>query len=200
MGSGATERADMATAKQIDYLSSLFEQASVPTEQVRAMDFTQVTTQQASQMIEGLKKHVETMKDRGAGPGHGTIRGKVPTGIFTVVLDANTRRTIKFADPGTGKYAGKICVYLLTGPENTTNYDRIGVQTDEGDGVKLWRTSTEVRDAVRVLVGADGATLAASGERYALAAERCCRCGRVLTVPASIHRGLGPECATKGFG
>jgi hypothetical protein len=26
---------------------------------------------------------------------------------------------------------------------------------------------------------------------------RCCRCGRKLTVPASIASGIGPECATK---
>lgn len=27
---------------------------------------------------------------------------------------------------------------------------------------------------------------------------KCCRCGRKLTVPASIASGVGPECATKG--
>lgn len=26
---------------------------------------------------------------------------------------------------------------------------------------------------------------------------RCCRCGRVLTDPVSIARGIGPECLTK---
>lgn len=26
---------------------------------------------------------------------------------------------------------------------------------------------------------------------------RCCRCGRLLTVPESIEFGIGPECATK---
>lgn len=28
-------------------------------------------------------------------------------------------------------------------------------------------------------------------------AGRCYRCGRQLTVPSSVHRGLGPECASK---
>jgi hypothetical protein len=36
-----------------------------------------------------------------------------------------------------------------------------------------------------------------AGEAYALESGRCWRCGRRLTVPASIHRGLGPECAKK---
>lgn len=26
---------------------------------------------------------------------------------------------------------------------------------------------------------------------------RCCRCGRLLTVPESIDRGIGPECISK---
>lgn len=26
---------------------------------------------------------------------------------------------------------------------------------------------------------------------------RCCRCGRTLTVPESIERGIGPECILK---
>ena len=38
---------------------------------------------------------------------------------------------------------------------------------------------------------------AESREAYALLSSRCARCNRTLTVPASIHRGLGPECAQK---
>jgi hypothetical protein len=38
-----------------------------------------------------------------------------------------------------------------------------------------------------------------AGYLYALASSRCWLCGRKLTVPASIHRGLGPVCAEKGF-
>lgn len=26
---------------------------------------------------------------------------------------------------------------------------------------------------------------------------RCCRCGRLLTVPESVESGIGPECATR---
>lgn len=33
---------------------------------------------------------------------------------------------------------------------------------------------------------------------FAMYEGRCSRCGRKLTVPASIHHGLGPECAGKG--
>ncbi|MDE1971441.1 MAG: hypothetical protein KGI50_07750, partial [Patescibacteria group bacterium] len=37
-----------------------------------------------------------------------------------------------------------------------------------------------------------------TGLAYALKETKCCRCGRDLTVPASIHAGLGPGCARKG--
>lgn len=35
-------------------------------------------------------------------------------------------------------------------------------------------------------------------ERFAVYHEgRCCRCGRTLTVPASIESGVGPDCAAR---
>src|SRR5271157_2617898 len=36
-----------------------------------------------------------------------------------------------------------------------------------------------------------------AGMAYAIHEGRCCRCGRELTVPASIHAGMGPDCAEK---
>ena len=39
----------------------------------------------------------------------------------------------------------------------------------------------------------------AAGLAFALREGACYRCGRTLTVPASVHRGLGPECARKGY-
>ena len=37
-------------------------------------------------------------------------------------------------------------------------------------------------------------------EAYAIGSGKCACCGRTLTVPASVHRGLGPDCAKKyGF-
>lgn len=36
-----------------------------------------------------------------------------------------------------------------------------------------------------------------AGLAYAMKENRCCRCGKELTVPASIHKGMGPECARR---
>ena len=44
----------------------------------------------------------------------------------------------------------------------------------------------------------DGDTDAITGAGWHLHHEgRCMRCGAPLTVPASVERGLGPECAGK---
>jgi hypothetical protein len=44
---------------------------------------------------------------------------------------------------------------------------------------------------------APAADLRAMGLAYSLQSSNCWRCGRTLTVPASIHSGLGPDCAEK---
>lgn len=91
-------------------------------------------------------------------------------------------------------------VSLLTGPDNTNDYKYIGmiqprtgrfvvtkksIMTMESDPCKgirwlaaRWFNNQPIPDAVRVLW-----------------ADRCQRCGRVLTVPSSIDARLGPECA-----
>lgn len=35
------------------------------------------------------------------------------------------------------------------------------------------------------------------GMAYALESNHCYRCGKLLTVPASINAGLGPDCASR---
>jgi hypothetical protein len=40
----------------------------------------------------------------------------------------------------------------------------------------------------------DRDALEAAGIAYAEMSKRCRRCGRVLTVPTSLHRGFGPDC------
>lgn len=59
---------------------------------------------------------------------------------------------------------------------------------------KFHSDSALVQDA-QILLDVERA--ASAGEAYALASGNCYRCGHTLTVPASLHRGLGPECARK---
>jgi len=91
---------------------------------------------------------------------------------------------------------GRILVDLLTGPDNWTNYRSIG-QVDDAT-INVWRKAhtkhgSSLMDALRVLAGDPEA----AGLGYALRSSNCCICRKLLTVPASIHRGMGPSCAEK---
>ena len=95
-------------------------------------------------------------------------------------------------------------VSLLRGPDNSEDYAYMGVLrrpdsfhltpmskvTRGADSVKslLWFLDKLVRE--RAVLGAkDGVEFWHDG--------RCGRCGRDLTVPESVARGLGPECAER---
>ena len=129
--------------------------------------------------------------------------------IFTVSNDKGDHYTFRvkakdFAD-GTGT---KHFVSLLTGPENTSNYTYMGMLSSPAlDNIsgkpphvfptaksKFALASKPVQVfnfAMRVISGAQ-ALPAGYDVKHA---GRCGRCGRLLTVPESIDRGIGPECS-----
>lgn len=91
-------------------------------------------------------------------------------------------------------------VKVLSGSDNANDYTMIGMLFDRSRYVH-WKKSLfpegSPSDAAfkwffeRLLQG----TLPEAIE--VLHHGKCCRCGRVLTVPESIQAGIGPECATK---
>ena len=100
---------------------------------------------------------------------------------------------------------GKVRPYfvaVLTGPDNTANYQYLGCIWDKANpryihGAKS-RVSSEAPSAkafawfVRRGIGThlpEGVTLYHEG--------RCGRCGRALTVPESVRTGMGPICSEK---
>jgi Family of unknown function (DUF6011) len=104
------------------------------------------------------------------------------------------------ADPGEARYF----VETLRGADNTRDYRYVGVLRRPG---VLWFTaaSRQSRSAPssvalvwflgRMKEGRDGVL----GRLVEFWHEgRCCRCGRALTVPASVERGIGPECFGRG--
>jgi Family of unknown function (DUF6011) len=95
-----------------------------------------------------------------------------------------------------------VCYFisLLRGPDNEADYRYMGVAREPG---RFWLTA---KSAVRR--GAPSVTLllwfldkmARGRDVLGVTVEfwhegRCCRCGRALTVPASVRDGVGPECA-----
>jgi len=128
------------------------------------------------------------------------------TAVFTVVsLKSGTRFTYKVSkakpNPKYPNNGDTFWVNLLSGPDNMGDYQGMGMMragrfihgrwadvSANAPSVVAFKWLTEQIDAkvgklpAKVEVWTEG---------------RCCRCGHRLTVPASISRYYGPECASK---
>lgn len=104
-----------------------------------------------------------------------------------------------------GQYKETWFAKLLTGPDNTRNYSYVGILNVDNGQVRTTAKSKLAGDSIvlkllnRTLAlvwAGDIAPLEAQG--FALHHEgRCGKCGRLLTTPESIERGIGPECWTQ---
>lgn len=98
---------------------------------------------------------------------------------------------------------GSFFASLLTGPDNTSDYSYIGLM-NVVTGFRTTKNSkmTETSTPVRALKFFCEKVVIGKREPYDLDMNfwhegRCGKCSRPLTVPSSIVRGIGPECATK---
>jgi hypothetical protein len=98
----------------------------------------------------------------------------------------------------TGLKAPPHFVQLLSGPDNTTDYQFFGTIFDRttfkhSHKARIGATAPSAQAWQwfwpRLVRGSIPTTLEVWHE------GRCGRCGRALTVPESIERGIGPECA-----
>lgn len=122
-------------------------------------------------------------------------------GTFTVEWSDGTYNTIRIKECGPdSKLAGKVIAEFLSGPDNTNSFT--GFAFVNGDTVSVWnrfRGFEHLRKAealAAILSGGKEENLDRR-EGYARRSGKCSRCGRVLTVPASLNRGMGKECADK---
>jgi len=109
-----------------------------------------------------------------------------------------TYRVNRAKDRETGEPTNRWFVALLTGPDNESDYTYLGV-VDGGGDFRLTGKSKLAADAppVRgfaymwgwIQTGLMPPQLEVRHEGH------CGRCGRTLTVPESIDRGIGPECS-----
>jgi len=144
-------------------------------------------------------------------PNH-TQDGETPksiAGTFTVA--GKTKHvTIRFKESEwavkeVGLPEGAMVVEYLRGPDNESDFTAFGFaipSPGNGHEVRIWRkfNTTGMKDVIwsaQYLARLDRERLLDAGYQYALRSGRCSRCGRTLTVPASINRGLGPECAKR---
>lgn len=135
---------------------------------------------------------------------------RIPDGRFTVVFseskgDHITLR-IKTKDERSFTSSSlpdgtQIAEYLF-GPDNGVNYKGFAFIFPDGS-YRVWKShkdSTRLIQALDILLLGGREKALQAGERYALESGSCFVCGRPLTVPASIGRGMGPRCFEKVLG
>lgn len=124
---------------------------------------------------------------------------QIREGRYTVVnRETGNHRTylITRQAPDDDFMPGRLIVALLDGPDNEADYTSVGVVSERGDRVWLWkrlRDSPSLLSDVAVLEGDPDACAGA----YATESGNCPRCGKVLTHPASIYSQIGPTCSEK---
>jgi Family of unknown function (DUF6011) len=125
----------------------------------------------------------------------------IPNGTYTVVLDAASGDyvTIRIA---TEKWCdGKVVASYLAGSDNESSYKGFAFVNE--NGINVWKRfagNERLAAALEFLTGnltEAHEKFLEMAEAYAMESGKCMRCGRKLTVPTSLHRGLGPECASK---
>jgi hypothetical protein len=122
------------------------------------------------------------------------------SGRYTVVFPDGTWRTLKVQMPDAKrKFApDRIIVAYLYGPNNASDYKGFAFIAEDGQ-VHPWKSfagDLQIVDAAEILLQDPQK----AGEAFALKSKQCYSCGRDLTVPASLFRGLGPVCHAKLFG
>lgn len=188
------------TANQETFIRALLEQTGMTEDRLfKPMD--KMSVADASNAITTLQQMKREMprSESAAGNLPGNVEGThVPQGTYTVVFPDEGRITLRFRAPKNGKWKDKQLVEYLYGPDNTSHYRRCANETT--DGYRIWNQFKEdgrIAEGIKFLAGAKDSDRAEAGLTYAMESSNCYRCGRKLTVPVSIHRGLGPECARK---
>lgn len=115
-------------------------------------------------------------------------------GKVTIVNPATGNwRTFRIRTQKPGQWAeGKRVVGLLTGPQNTSDYQNFGFL--EGGQIRVWKRyqGTDFETYAKMLM--HPSQFIEKGAEY-MVEGHCIRCNRLLTVPSSIESGIGPVCA-----
>lgn len=193
----AVQTNNPATEKQTSYLAALLEQRQVP-DGVRALAVGKLSKVDASKLIEECLRHPYKPKPKEKNTtlttGRIDVECEMPKpGTYTVVFNEEQRRTIRIRKPHPDAVY-HVAEYLY-GPDNESHFKRFAREVKGG-----WQYNGDggiLLVGLKVICGADDKKLADMGLAYALESGNCYRCGRKLTVPASIHAGLGPVCARK---
>lgn len=193
-----------ATEKQVKFLNDLAAKRVVPANvlaDIEAAEAGLLAKADASNLIDLLKgfpfaRRMEAPAVTTQAPAV-TVRD-IPSGIFTIA-DGSGHTTLKVTKNAEW-CDGKTVISYLFGSDNELSYKGFAFVTTSG--VKVWKKFADngrlVAAAQFLMTGSlDEAreNFLNLAEAYALRSGNCMACGRTLTVPASLNRGLGPICA-----
>jgi len=127
--------------------------------------------------------------------GHGTV-----TMLNT---QSGNRYTFKVSTPADAEGDYPRFVAVLTGADNTSDYQYLGQFRVRGDKL-VWSHGRKsgIKATAKSAQSIAWFFNALNADRLPSFLEvlhegTCCRCGRKLTTPESIEAGIGPVCATK---
>lgn len=121
--------------------------------------------------------------------------------LFTVSNNKGDHYTFRITKPKRDEKGNPpYFISMLTGPDNTSDYNYLGLYIPQYNNVKLTSKSKFTAESTPVKVLNWAFKMVAEGRElppgYSILHEgKCCRCGRTLTTPESINNGIGPECA-----
>lgn len=120
-------------------------------------------------------------------------------GRYTVVYPTGDYRTLEVKVPKKGNLVNRVILKI----KESRDFIGVGFLTDKNK-VNFWRRFSGANPPERLAriqqaVDRIAADPEKAGLAYAMKENRCYRCGKELTVPASIHKGMGPECAKKNW-
>lgn len=124
----------------------------------------------------------------------------IDDGTYTLVYDGDTYFTFRIRTAKTGKFAGKRLAEYLNGPDNSLDFQAFGFVNTHT--INVWRRFenghlvNRARE-IEAVARNDREALESAGLLYAERSSRCRRCNKVLTVPASLAAGYGPDCAAR---
>lgn len=122
---------------------------------------------------------------------------EVPAGTYTAVLADGSHVTIRVKKHWLPEEAkkGTMVVQYLSGQDNENSYT--GFAFYSRGILRVWRKFVDGAPRQQEAWAIISRDPGKAGEGYALHSGNCFRCNRTLTVPLSLHRGLGPECYSK---
>lgn len=189
-----------ASLPQMNYINDLMQKREVPADLMALATADLLSIQTATNLIDALKAC--PWKRTNGNTGSFVPANQVANleeGTYTVV-NGSDYVTIRIAREAWCD--GKMVASYLFGSDNDYSYKAFAFVTPSGvRPFKSFASNTRLVEAAKTLLTVDIAdareAFILQAEKYALRSGKCLNCLHTLTVPTSLHRGLGPVCARK---